>query len=867
MKLTYDKIMQMSSNSIFYELSSLFEKIYVEYSHLKLSRPDFKIVATSCIEIVKNDLTETDDIVEYFERKVKETLNNFKGIKIDKKITPKKSSKLTGSKPVKKEKTTNQSLVTTKDKYKKLRQYIKNIKLTNNIKVIINIFNELKKYIESIEIEFNEKLYNYLIEKNNKIKTLVEKLLDCDIDECIDIINYDDFMSTLINTYNKYNEIIDDIDSDEIIDIISNDVVKKIISNQKSKLLTFEEEQELFKKFNESNDLEAREEIIVHNTRLVISIAKKFRTRYLKFEDLISEGVIGLMKAIDKFDYTRNIKFSTYAVWWIRQNIQRSIADYDRTVRIPVHLLDKINKFNSLKRKLELEYNREVTLEEIAASLGTTVDKISELEMYLVPEVSLEAPIKNGVKNEESENEFGDFIIADVDSPEDNTEKQMLKEEIQELFVKIKLSPIMIEVLKYRNGFYQGKIYTLDEIGKIYGITRERVRQIESKALRKLRKSPYIKGFAIYMDNPDEALNNLKFESVKTKKQADIVEEDKLELSVLTRDDFIKEQEENDILIDDSDNVEQEERIIIDMSDKKTKTKKIKSIYELLSDYTEEEINNVIGMLEDVESEALQKRYGPDLKNPDPTIKLSTKETTYFYGSVLAKIKNRLRKHYGVRKEVIVEEKTEQTDSDKTSTDRYKPDAGLEEIYSRHCNEEGIKKTKKEDKEEKEDYVTGRKPVQEEPVALEVIEEKIVTDTTGSEPVIEKDEHTNTVVTEVNEQTNIQTGQIPVMDINQAQNILEVLNMPTFNHIYQVLGAKDAVIISLALGKVDGKFFEAKKIAAFLGMTEEEVNESVKRILEVYKEHLINIINDAITTVSSNPKVLEKTDDTTGYNK
>lgn len=861
MELTYDKIMQMSSNSIFYELSNLFEKIYDEYSHLKLSRPDFKIVVTSCIEITKNDLNITDDIEEYFERKIKETLNNFKGIKVEKKTTPKKSSKLTGSKPVKEEKATNQSLVTTKDKYKKLRQYIKNITLTNNIKVIINIFNELKKYIESIEIEFNEKLYNYLIEKSNKIKTLVEKLLDCDIDECIDIINYDDFMSTLIDTYNKYNEIIDDIDTDEITDVISNDVVKKILSNQKSKLLTFEEEQELFKKYNEENNLEAREEIIVHNTRLVISIAKKFRTRYLKFEDLISEGIIGLMKAIDKFDYTRNIKFSTYAVWWIRQNIQRSIVDYERTVRIPAHLMEKINKFNVMKRKLESEYNREATLEEIAASLGTTVDKISELQMYLVPEVSLETPIKNGVKNEESENEFGDFIVADVESPEDNTEKQMLKEEIQELFIKIKLSPIMIEVLKYRNGFYQGKIYTLDEIGKIYGITRERVRQIESKALKKLRKSPYIKGFAIYMDNPDEALNNLKFKSVKTKKQADIIEEDKLELPVLTQDDIIKEQEENDILIDDSDNVEQEERIIIDMSNKKIK--KIKSIYELLSDYTEEEINNVIGMLEDVESEALQKRYGPDLKNPDPTIKLSTKETTYFYGSVLAKIKNRLRKRYGVRKEVIVEETKEQTDSDKTSTDRYKPDAGLEEIYSRHCNEEGMKKTKKE---EKEDFVTGRKPVQEEPVALEVIEEKIVTDTTGGEPVIEEEERTKTVITEVKTQTNNQTGQIPVMDIIQAQNILEVLNMPTFNHIYQVLGAKDAVIISLALGKVDGKFFEASKIAAFLGMSEEEVNESVKRILEVYKTYLTDIINQAITTVSSNPKILEKTNNNTGLN-
>ena len=325
-------------------------------------------------------------------------------------------------------------------------------------------YEELAEELKGLEVSSDllDELYNALME--NDISVISESDLDDDSEE-EDGGNLEDILK-------------DDSIAKEL---TINDPVRMYLKEiGKISLLSLDEETELSKKIAEGDEM-AKNRLAESNLRLVVSIAKRYVGRGMLFLDLIQEGNIGLMKAVEKFDATKGYKFSTYATWWIRQAITRAIADQARTIRVPVHMVETINKLSRFQRQLTLELNREPTDEELAEKMNMSPEKIREVIKIAQDPVSLETPI-----GEEEDSHLGDFVPDESNmSPEDFTVHEMLKEEISD--VLLTLTEREEQVLRLRFGLDDGSSKTLEEVGQMFGVTRERIRQIEAKALRKLR--------------------------------------------------------------------------------------------------------------------------------------------------------------------------------------------------------------------------------------------------------------------------------------------------------------------------------------------------------------------------------------------
>ena len=305
---------------------------------------------------------------------------------------------------------------------------------------------------------------------------------DLDIDDSLDLLvdPVDDGLDGDID--------LRDLDKEDLVDPVDlaaeyslDDPVRMYLKEiGQVKLLSAEEEVELAKRVSEG-DQEAKNKLTEANLRLVVSIAKKYSGRGLHILDLIQEGNTGLIRAVDKFDWTKGNKFSTYATWWIRQAITRAIADQARTIRVPVHMVEVINKATRCNRKLVQELGREPTVEEIAAELNLPVEKIIEANRTAADTLSLDTPV-----GDEEDTSIGSFVEDErTPGPADATSNALLAEALKEILDT--LTEREADVLRMRFGMYDGRTHTLEEVGQIFGVTRERIRQIENKAIRKLR--------------------------------------------------------------------------------------------------------------------------------------------------------------------------------------------------------------------------------------------------------------------------------------------------------------------------------------------------------------------------------------------
>lgn len=524
----------------------------------------------------------------------------------------------------------------------------KNIKPQNKYQDNIISFEKIVNFFHDFNCFPPPNLLIELIDKNDTLNKILQDVVENNLEILqkydIDSKFSDDISKNFIELYCLKNNIEikkdDDIQEEDYTEFITDitntvytdDSVKMYLQEIHKPILTKEQEKSLALRIR-NGDEKAKELFIERNLRLVIKVARKYTGHGISFLDLIQEGNLGLIKAVDKFDVTKGYKFSTYATCWIRQSIQRSLGDKSRNIRLPVHLYEKVKKYELLKKELSLKFNREPTFEELSKKMRVSIDTIYKYERLEHDTISL-----NMIVGDE-DSELEDFISLSTESIDNQFIEENLKDVIENLLKNSNLTAKEIDILKLRFGIGTNDPKTLEETGKIYGVSRERIRQIQEKALKKIRRSYNVKELAIYMDNPKEAKKNI--DRYRLKYQQHSLQKIKL-----------KDRKESELKME---------------MQEKTKRKSKDNLYEYFSDYSKPEVSKVISRLDEDELELLHKRYGDNLLEPVKN-DIDADEKKVIISNIIPRIqrmlegkKVRRRKNNQKPQSTIVEEKTEET--------------------------------------------------------------------------------------------------------------------------------------------------------------------------------------------------------------
>lgn len=581
----------MTDDEVFSSLLPTIKNIYKTFKYTGISFDDYS-------DIVLDEISEMDGKVEetVFKSKLKKRMNN-------------EVSKM----------------LTDSDTASRIISSYLDVKVpkVNSYESAVKAFKKLDSFFNKYDFFMGQDLLIDLLSNNEKFSSMTsyilkEKEKDIALGKSEDIFD-SDFLIYTVKTYFELHgmpikERKEEIDVGCFDSSSDLDIVSLYINELNAPLLSADEEKDLLVKIKQG-DMEAREKFIESNLRLVVSVAKKFLGRGLPFLDLVQEGNLGLMKAIDKFDLSYDVRFSTYAVYRIKIFISRSIADQSRNIRVPIFRQDELHSYMTKVDNLEKKFGMNLSIGEISMMLGKSVDKIMELEALKNDTVSI-----NAFVGKDNDTELGEFLSTS-ESVEDEVIDSFLPEQIRELLKKSNLSEREKDVLLSRLGIGRSHVWELKELSKKYGVSKAWIGQVELNALKKLRHLKAVEQFSVYMDNPDLALKKLE--------------------------EFRKKPERK----------------------KKRKTGKqgslLKSIYEYFDDFSRGEVNRVLDNLNEFEKRLVFLRYGEDLDNPVSTDSFGEEETKKFYGSLIPRMRKKLyalqeeakpKKNNNIRQDVFLNE-------------------------------------------------------------------------------------------------------------------------------------------------------------------------------------------------------------------
>ncbi|MDD6263691.1 MAG: RNA polymerase sigma factor RpoD/SigA [bacterium] len=558
----------MTDDEVFSSLLPTIKNIYKAFKYTGISFDDYS-------DIVLDEISEMDGKVEetVFKNKLKKRMNN-------------EVSKM----------------LTDSDTASRIISSYLDVKVpkVDSYESAMKAFKKLDSFFSKYDFFMGRELLIDLLSNNEKFSSMTsyilkEKEKDIALGKSEDIFD-SDFLIYTVKTYfelhgmpiKERKEEIDMIGFDSSSDL---DIVSLYINELNAPLLSEDEEKALLVKIKQG-DMEAREKFIESNLRLVVSVAKKFLGRGVPFLDLVQEGNLGLMKAIDKFDLSYDVRFSTYAVYRIKMFVSRAIADQSRNIRVPISRQDELYSYMTKIDNLEKKFGMNLSIDEISMMLGKSVDKIRELESLKNDTVSI-----NALVGKDNDTELGEFLSTS-ESIEDEVIDSFLPEQIMELLKKSKLSEREKDVLLSRFGIGRSHVWQLKELSKKYGVSKAWIGQVELNALEKLRHLKSIEQFSVYMDNPDLALRNLE--------------------------EFRKKPEKRE----------------------RRKTGKrgslLKSIYEYFDDFSREDVDSVLDDLNEFDKNLVFLRYGEDLDNPVSTTLFGEEETKKFYGALVPRMRKKL---------------------------------------------------------------------------------------------------------------------------------------------------------------------------------------------------------------------------------